>query len=111
MKIKWIKKQILRKEWEIFYSKNASYCSLDGGKSVGFLIVGDIPEGCEECDEHDIRQIDVYRRASNTKPYPFKGKEERQENFSNYKERKEAREELSKMKKELKNVFSKPFSK
>jgi len=71
----WIKKWVSNKDWNTHYIKN-NYCFLKSenkGVWVGFLKEGNgLPENCEICNEEEMRQIDLHRRACNIYPNPFK---------------------------------------
>lgn len=103
MQIKWVKKEINKGERQ--YYNNSSYCSL-GNDYIGFLIVGDIPEDCELCDINDLRQIDIYRRSANIRPFPLE-EVKNQESFIDVEEKEEIAREFKKIKEELRNVFTK----
>jgi hypothetical protein len=104
----WVKKEISKGEWDNYYSKNSSYCTLATGKTytIGFL-VNEIPDECEECDLYELRKIDLYRRNANIAPFPLViEKKEEQPTFTDLEKRKEILIELAKLKEGLRNVLS-----
>lgn len=77
VKAYWVKKRISQRDWSNFYS-HGSYCNLGAegtGKNrmlkIGFLAADQIPAGCEECNDEELRQIDDYCRAYNIRPRPL----------------------------------------
>ena len=74
----WVKKRVLAKDWTEHYVHLSSYCFLEKESSgkvwVGFLVANQIPRvpaSCEECNDEDLRKIDMQRRAVNQWPVPM----------------------------------------
>jgi len=87
--IKWVFKLVTKKEWENYYQWDESYCDLGkvggrkdidggirGGKiKIGFCVAdfGSLPKDCQELtDPEELRDLDLYRRAINIKPFLIK---------------------------------------
>ena len=73
---KWVKKLISNREWSQHHSKNTSYCFLNQtgeGVWIGFLVVDNIPEGCEDLSNNfaELEKINTYRKLNNVAPRPF----------------------------------------
>ena len=103
MQIKWVKQEVDKSE--LGYYRNPSYCSI-APRTFGFLVVGEIPDGCEECDINELRQIDIYRRSARIYPFPLEEEKEAQGDFNTYEEKKETIVELAKLRDELSNILN-----
>jgi len=85
--IKWVFKPVTGREWENYYQWDGSYCNLGkiggrkdingevkGGKiKMAFCIAdfGFLFKDCQELtDPEELRNLDLYRRALNVRPFP-----------------------------------------
>ena len=77
--IYWVKQKIKKGEWNNYFSQTSSYCPLqkdEDGVWVGFCLVErNNPFGYQQfdyqpCNDEELRQIDLYRRAINIRPFP-----------------------------------------
>lgn len=103
MNYNWVKKEVSKKEWSGCYSNLPGYCSLGVGY-MGFLVAEEIPEDCELCDVNEIRQMDMYRRANNIRPFPL-SEENPQDSFDDYENKEELKNEYKKVKDDFPDIF------
>jgi len=85
--IKWVFRLITGREWENYYRWNESYCNLGkiggrkdingevkGGKIKMAFCITDFSflfKDCQELtDPEELRNLDLYRRALNVRPFP-----------------------------------------
>ena len=78
VKCYWVKKLISSRDWNNWYSLQGTYCKLGSegvgrGKQVeiGFLVAKQIPYDCVELNDEELRQVDLFRRAKNIRPFPL----------------------------------------
>ena len=72
MKSYWLKKQITKKEWDTL-KQNGAYCYLEDGR-VAFLgrtFDDQIPNGCCELNDEELRRVNAYREANHIYPLPL----------------------------------------
>ena len=70
-----VKKNITKSAWDRNYCFRSNFCNLGsssmGKVMLGFMVINEIPQDCEEMDSNELRIFDNYCERLNISPRPF----------------------------------------